>query len=155
MWRTARGRYTTQIVYTFENRCREDSSLALGDDAVKLVLNTKGTAGEISDELKALLRYMDGMEPDSDYTKDLNNAVTEVKADEERRRELSVARDFVVFCVDIARQSGTIMSDVGQFGGASFAVRAVASRARRPTGRFTPADRKPDAGKAGIIKKKE
>ncbi len=86
-----KGRY----VYTFENRCREDSSIALGDDATKLVLNTKGTVGEISDELKALLRYMDGMEPDSDYTKDLSRAVTEIKADEEWRREFMVMNELI------------------------------------------------------------
>lgn len=86
-----KGRY----VYTFENRCREDNSIALGDDAVKLVLNTKGTVGEINGELKALLRYMDGMEPDSEYTKDLNQAVTEVKADEEWRREFMVMNELI------------------------------------------------------------
>ena len=81
-----KGRY----VYTFENRCREDLEIALGDDATKIILNTKGTVGEISDELKALLRFMDGMEPGSEYTKDLDRAVEEVKADEKWRREFMV-----------------------------------------------------------------
>lgn len=33
---------------------------------------------------------MDGMEPDSAYTRDLDNAVTEIKADEKWRREFMV-----------------------------------------------------------------
>ena len=84
-----------RYVYTFENRCREDASVALGDDAVKIVLNTKGTVGEISGELKALLRYMDGMEPESAYTQILNKAVTEIKADEKWRREFMVMNELL------------------------------------------------------------
>ena len=86
-----KGRY----VYTFENRCREDLEIALGDDATKIILNTRGTVGEISDELKALLRFMDGMEPGSEYTKDLDRAVEEVKADEKWRREFMVMNELV------------------------------------------------------------
>lgn len=52
-----------RYVYTFENRCREDLSIALGDEATKIILNTKGQNGEITDELKDLLRYMDGFAP--------------------------------------------------------------------------------------------
>ena len=82
-----KGRY----VYTFENRCREDLEIALGDDATKIILNTKGTVGEISE----LLRFMDGMEPGSEYTKDLDRAVEEVKADEKWRREFMVMNELV------------------------------------------------------------
>ena len=75
-------------VYTFENRCREDTDLALDDGAVKILLNTKGKVGEISDALKALLRYMDGFAPEDSYTKELDSAVAEVRADDKWRREL-------------------------------------------------------------------
>ena len=81
-----KGRY----VYTFENRCKEDPELALGDDAVKIVLNTKGTVGKISADLKALLRFMDGMEAGSNYTRDLEKAVEEIRGDEKWRREFMV-----------------------------------------------------------------
>ena len=81
-----KGRY----VYTFENLCREDPGLALGDGAIKIILNTKGSVGEISGELKALLRYMDGFAPDDDYTRELARAVEEVRADEKWRREYMV-----------------------------------------------------------------
>ena len=86
-----KGRY----VYTFENRCREDLELPLGDDAVKIVLNTKGAVGEISEDLKDLLQFMDGMEPGSDYTRDLKKAVEEVRLDEKWRREYMVMNELL------------------------------------------------------------
>ena len=79
-----------RCVYTFENRCREDLSIALGDEATKIILNTKGSVGEISDELRELLRYMDGFAPDTAYTKELDQAVAEVRTDEKWRREYMV-----------------------------------------------------------------
>ena len=81
-----KGRY----VYTFENLCREDKSIALNDGATKIILNTKGYVGEISDELRALLRYMDGLAPEDSYTKALDSAVMDVRKDEKWRREYMV-----------------------------------------------------------------
>ena len=77
------GRY----IYTFENRCLQNLDLALGDEATKIILNTKGTVGDISDELKETLRYMDGCEPESEYAKNLKNEVNEVRVSEKWRRE--------------------------------------------------------------------
>ena len=87
-----KGRY----VYTFENRCREDLSITLGDQTTKIILNTKGTTGEISDELKSLLHFMDGMEPESPYARDLKQAVKEVKADEKWRREFMTMNELLL-----------------------------------------------------------
>lgn len=45
--------------YTFENICREDRSIALGDGAVRMFLNTNGTnSSEVSPELIAFLKYV-------------------------------------------------------------------------------------------------
>ena len=74
-------------VYTFENRCREDQDIALGDEAAKIVLNTKGHVGEISKELKSLLHYMDSLVPEDDYTRELDSTVAEVRRDEKWRLE--------------------------------------------------------------------
>ena len=63
----------------------------MDDSAVRIVLNTKGTKDkeghEVSDEIKAMLSYMDGKTPESDYSKMLDNAVKQVKQSEERRLE--------------------------------------------------------------------
>ena len=77
-------------VYTFENRCREDPDIVLGDEAVKIVLNTRGQVGTFSGELKSLLRYMGSLMPEDDYTRELDGAVAEVRVDEKWRREYMV-----------------------------------------------------------------
>ena len=74
-------------VYTFENLCKEDTRIALDDGAAKVILNTKGRVGEISADLKALLRYMDGAAPESEYARALESAVTEIRRDEKWRRD--------------------------------------------------------------------
>ena len=45
-------------IYTFENRCSEDTTLTLNDGTVKIILNTKGTLDDVSPEMKRLLDYM-------------------------------------------------------------------------------------------------
>ena len=74
-------------VYTFENLCKEDTRIALDDGAAKVILNTKGRVGEISADLKALLRYMDGAAPESEYARALDSAVAEIRRDEKWRRD--------------------------------------------------------------------
>ena len=77
--------------YPFETICSWDSSIKMEDSSVRIVLNTKGTKDkeghEVSDEIKAMLSYMDGKTPESDYSKMLDNAVKQVKQSEERRLE--------------------------------------------------------------------
>ncbi len=45
-------------IYTFENRCIQNTELGLGDDTTKIILNTKGTMDDVSPEMKRLLDYM-------------------------------------------------------------------------------------------------
>lgn len=72
-------------IYTFENRCVQDLQLTLGDDAVKIILNTKGTANDISLELKRLLDYIDGNEASDSFTKELDEAVRSARQNERWR----------------------------------------------------------------------
>ena len=83
-------------VYTFENRCVEDTSIALGDEATKIILNAKGTVGEVSEELRSVLSYMDGSAPDSEYTRALDKAVEEIRSDEKWRREYMVLNEMLI-----------------------------------------------------------
>ena len=50
-------------------------------------MNKQMTMSEISDELKTLLRYIDSQIPENDYTRQLDNAVQEVRRDEKWRVE--------------------------------------------------------------------
>lgn len=72
-------------IYTFENRCVEDLALGLGDGTTKIVLNTKGTMDDITPELKRLLNFIDGKEPEDNYTKELAEAVQSVRKNEKWR----------------------------------------------------------------------
>ncbi len=49
-----RGRH----FYTFQNTCQEDPAITLGDETVKLFVNTTGTQDDITPEMKDLLHYI-------------------------------------------------------------------------------------------------
>ena len=72
-------------IYTFENRCLQNPGLVLGDDTVKIILNTKGTMDDVTPELKRLLDYIDSSEPEDDYTRELEKEVESVKKDDKWR----------------------------------------------------------------------
>ena len=74
-------------VYTFENRCVQEPNLLLGDDTVKIILNTKGTMNDVSPEMKRLLDFIDGKEPEDEYTRDLAEAVKSVRNNEKWRAQ--------------------------------------------------------------------
>lgn len=76
-----------QYIYTFQNRCDQDPEILFGDDAVKVVVNTKGTKGEISPELKEAIIYLDREEVTGPYSKELDDAVNDLKSNEERGQE--------------------------------------------------------------------
>ena len=72
-------------VYTFENRCVQDLELPLGDDTTKIILNTKGTKDDVSQEMKRLLDFIDGQKPEADFTRELAEAVQSVRDNEKWR----------------------------------------------------------------------
>lgn len=78
-------------IYTFENSCREYPGLGLGDETVKIFLNTKGTQGAVSRNLKELLEYMDTAEiPENcinPLIPELDAALNAARKNEEWRRE--------------------------------------------------------------------
>ncbi len=83
------GRY----FYSFSKRCNEEPDIVLEDDATIILLNTKGTNGFISPELKELLEYFDGGAPQNDYTKALDEQVEMYNADEKWRMERMTLMD--------------------------------------------------------------
>ncbi len=78
-----RNRY----VYTFENICREEPDLLFGDETVKVIVNTRGEIGEISEELREVIRYLNDGTVSGQYSQELDTAVTAIKSNEERRLE--------------------------------------------------------------------
>ena len=74
-------------IYTFENICKEDNSIFMGDEAVKIFLNADGTMDDVSRELKAFLDYVAGQKPKDSYVEKLEEAVQEAKKNREWRHE--------------------------------------------------------------------
>lgn len=78
-----RGRHC----YTFNNICREDKDLELGDGTTKLFLNASGTKEDVSAELKAFLDYVAGKPSEDSFVKRLDAAVKEAKKNRKWRHE--------------------------------------------------------------------
>lgn len=74
-------------IYTFENYCKEDKSILLGDDSVKIFLNASGELNDISRELKAFLDYVAGKQSEDLFVRKLEEAVREAKKNREWRHE--------------------------------------------------------------------
>ena len=70
-----RGRH----IYTFENRCIEDTELALGDGTRKIFLNPYSDMDDVTPELANFLKYLATGEAVDNFTERLVNAVETAK----------------------------------------------------------------------------
>ena len=73
--------------YTFSSRCHEDYKLSMEDGVCKIFLNTYGDKHRISRELANFMDYMNGSEPNDDFTRRLQ-AEVELQRDDDGRRML-------------------------------------------------------------------
>ncbi len=77
-----------RCIYTFENRCIEDTEIALGDETLKVFLNSKGDAANLNSNLKAFLAYVNQKrKTENDFIMMLDREVKKAKANLEWRRE--------------------------------------------------------------------
>ena len=74
-------------VYTFKKRCLEDLELELPDEATTMLLNTQGTHGEISKDLKSFYDYVNNHIVTTDFTKQIDDEISYLKLDTKVRRE--------------------------------------------------------------------
>ena len=72
-------------IYTFCNTCQENTALTLDDDAVKIILSTKGTMDDVSPEKKRILDYIDGKGASDKFTEELEEAVRSARQNERWR----------------------------------------------------------------------
>ena len=72
-------------IYTFRERCDQETSLKLNDGATKIFLSTKGTLNDVSDDIKAFLDYVDCGVVKGIFVKELDEAVRAIKSDEKAR----------------------------------------------------------------------
>ena len=73
--------------YSFENLCIQDTEIPLGDDTRKVFLNPKGTADDVSAELKDFLSFLLTGKAVSDFTKRLDKEVRDAKMKKRWRAE--------------------------------------------------------------------
>ena len=74
-------------IYTFENTCKEDQSILMGDETVKIFLNADSEMDDVNPKLKAFLDYVAGKKSEDAYVKKLETAVKEAKKNREWRHE--------------------------------------------------------------------
>ena len=66
-------------MYRFENLCLQDSSIKLGDAAIKIVINPESNREGLSDEMNEFLNLLQGKEVKIGLAKKINDAVEETK----------------------------------------------------------------------------
>ena len=74
-------------VYTFKKRCLENFELELPDEATTMILNTKGTHGDISKDIKSFYDYVNNHIVTTDFTKQIDDEISYLKLDTKVRRE--------------------------------------------------------------------
>jgi len=72
-------------VYSFENTCREDNALFLGDKSYKIFYNVSAYGKEKDDELHALLQYLCKKQATSHFTKTIEGLVETTKNNDKFR----------------------------------------------------------------------
>ena len=74
-------------VYTLKKRCLENLELELPDEATTMILNTKGTHGDISKDIKSFYDYVNNHIVTTDFTKQIDDEISYLKLDTKVRRE--------------------------------------------------------------------
>lgn len=73
--------------YTFENICIEDNRIKLNDGTTRIFLNAKGYRGDVSEETKNFLKYVDGQFTEDSFSAILKAEVEKVKQSKEGKHE--------------------------------------------------------------------
>lgn len=80
-------------IYTFENRCKENPTLALGDETTKIFLNTRGSLPDVDADMLEFLTYVENTtdayaeQALSPLIREIHKRVIEVKESKEMEVE--------------------------------------------------------------------
>ena len=75
-------------LYTFENRCIQDTELSYGDGTQKIILNTKSTANDIPLALKMFLDYVETGTAQDELTTEIEAEVDKIRQNKKWRDEI-------------------------------------------------------------------
>lgn len=101
-------------IYTFENRCKENLSLTLGDETTKIFLNTRGTLQDVNTEMLEFLSYVENStdafaaQAASPLIREIHKRVTEVKQNKEMEVEYMTLLQRDRENIELGREEGTI-----------------------------------------------
>lgn len=73
--------------YTFINRCREVEGLEFGDETTKIIVNTKGTTGKVSQDFKEFINAVNGEFDNTGYSATIKPEIEKIKRNDKWRRE--------------------------------------------------------------------
>lgn len=97
-----KGRY----VYTFENICREDKNIAMGDEAIKIFLNANGKIDDINKKLKVFLDYVAGKKSNDFFIEELETAIKKAKKNRKWRHEYMTLKMRDLLNLEQGREEG-------------------------------------------------
>ena len=89
-------------IYTFKKRCLENLHLELPDETTTMFLNTVGNHGNISNDLKSFFEYVNKEIITSDFTKQIDEEVTDIKHNKKVRKEYML---YEAMKMDIKREA--------------------------------------------------
>lgn len=87
-----------RYIYTFESRCEQNPELKLGDDSIKVFLNTKGSIGDVSNSFKELMHFIDTSEIkeyDSELVNNLKDALVNARKRTDWRGKYMFIEDYI------------------------------------------------------------
>jgi len=95
-------------IYTFENRCRQDDSIILGDEAYKVIINANGNREGLSEEMSDFLDFLQGKDNDGKLASKLENAVK----DAINKKEWEVDYMTLLMKVQLEREDAAIIATI-------------------------------------------
>ncbi len=84
-----------RAVYCYENRLTDDGQKRLEDGTMKVFVNLRGEAKAVSEELKALFRYVNTGETDSAFVESLEEEICRIRSNEKWRREFMTLQELM------------------------------------------------------------
>lgn len=103
-------------IYSFENICRENTAITLGDETAKIFLNTKGTMVDVDNDMNEFLTYVENTTDDfasrsnSLLVKEIHKKVTEVKQSKEMEVEYMTLLQRDRENIELGREEGAALA---------------------------------------------
>lgn len=72
-------------IYTFRNLCVEENGLEMDDKTTRVFVNSKGTANDVTPDVKAFLNYVNGVFSNDAFVREIEDEIVRIKELQEER----------------------------------------------------------------------